>query len=480
MKSLRRFILPVLFGGIGFLLGGLSPLPGAIVEREFPTPHHVPKHPGNLTLRFAMVHDVIHDRFKRHGPDYYRARNRAVEMALQSLPTSEKESARRAELLDDLGVGLAMLGQYQSAADLLRKKLREQVFLGREGKELYSTYANLGTVLILWQLSEGVKNVSAAKVRIKESVDLIQKAVEIYPDSHFGREIWQLTLEQFLLAALDSPDLLLRCDMIGNNLDKPFDPALSDASFQHWQVKSQGPQLSPWRLRDKTLTVPNLDTELRHHITRVGAEPGWHVVRTVHRNPVPFDEPTLGIVGMWRMGAGANPHFALALGEIMLRVGQRHIAWTAYERAHGMREQYWSDQRIQEGLGEHCRRRQTIIELSLPAENWSSRREQFEKDLAAGQSYQKAYQAYEAQRLAAGTPVNDQHFYDDFEAVHGPIATPVGNEERLFLVEKTYEVLPWRLFFAGLLAFLASMAQSSLAGFNAGSERGRDVNVSSG
>ena len=48
-----------------------------------------------------------------------------------------------------------------------------------------------------------------------------------------------------------------------------------------------------------------------------------------HRKPVPFDEPALGIIGMWRQGGGANPHFALALGETMLRVGQRYIAWCA-------------------------------------------------------------------------------------------------------------------------------------------------------
>ena len=62
-----------------------------------------------------------------------------------------------------------------------------------------------------------------------------------------------------------------------------------------------------------------------------------------HRMPTSFDEPCLGIVGMWRQGGGANPHFALALAETMLRVGQRYVAWTAYERASRLAERFWPD-----------------------------------------------------------------------------------------------------------------------------------------
>ena len=59
-------------------------------------------------------------------------------------------------------------------------------------------------------------------------------------------------------------------------------------------------------------------------------------IPTVHRTTVggttdqrPFDEPTLGLVGMWTLGGGANPHFAMALGHLMESVQQRRIAWDA-------------------------------------------------------------------------------------------------------------------------------------------------------
>lgn len=467
MSFSLRLLLPAMFGGIGFLIGGFSPIPYHVVEREYPVPHHVAQYPGNVSLRFAMVHDVIHERFPNHGRDYYVARNRAVERSVKKLDksTSAKDRAEQFRLLDDLAVGLSKVGRHEEAVNLLRDKLKRQQALGQKGKELYSTYANLGTVLILWQLTEGVEDARRAKTRIQESIEWIKKAVEVYPESHFGREIWQLVLEQYLLAALDQPDLLLRYDMIGNRLEESFDPA-SRSFYGTFHLSSDKPLLIPRRARrpsERRMKIPHAGTSMRSHITRVGAEAGWsEAVKTSHTQSAPFDEPTLGIVGMWRMGAGANPFFALALGEIMLRVGQRHIAWTAYERAFRLKEHYWPERRIQAGFGEHCRTRQKSIEDSLPRENWPARRVQFDKDLAAGLSYQKAYQENETERLAAGTPVNDPQFYDAFDKQHGPIATPFGAEDKIILREKVIEVLPARLFVAGLLVFATVLAQARI------------------
>ena len=126
-------------------------IPDKLTKRDFPLPHHIPKYPGNLTLRFAMGHDVIHERFPRHGPAYYRARNQSVKEALKTLNPAKKGAAadQYFRLLDDLGVGLEFLGQHQEAVDLMRQKLVDQRALGYTDKELYSTYANLGTFLIL-------------------------------------------------------------------------------------------------------------------------------------------------------------------------------------------------------------------------------------------------------------------------------------------------------------------------------------------
>jgi hypothetical protein len=75
-----------LCGGCAGLIGGHSyRLPGQEEKAdvvEYPLPHHIPKYEGGISLRFAMVHDVIHERYPRHGEAYYRERNRLVRQQL--------------------------------------------------------------------------------------------------------------------------------------------------------------------------------------------------------------------------------------------------------------------------------------------------------------------------------------------------------------------------------------------------------------
>jgi hypothetical protein len=142
-----------------------------------------------------------------------------------------------------------------------------------------------------------------------------------------------------------------------------------------------------------------------------------------------FDEPTLWLVGEWRQGSGPNPHYALCLGEIMLRVGQRYLAWTCYERAARLAEQFWPTPDLQQFLREHCKKRQGAIERSLPAAEVAELRPKFEAELAFGDAYQRAYQAYEEEKIQAGADLNDPRFYDEFHTSRPPIASPVGPEE---------------------------------------------------
>ncbi len=472
----RPIVIPVVFALFGLLFAPLASAgmfanwsPADVQEFTFPLPHHIPKSPGNLTLRFAMVHDVIHERFPVHGKEYYRARNREAEQALKPLNTDKrgKEVEEYFRLTDDLAVGLEFLSEHQAAIDLMGIKLAKQEALSYEGRDLYSTYANLGTFLILWQLNEGVGDVPKAKQRIAESIDWIHKAVKVLPESHFGREQWQVVLEEFLLAALDKPQLLLRYDMIGNRLDFSFAP--NDAKCFDEKEWLENPRHSltfgfnPMARRAADyLKDPKADRDtkqFRDLITTVGAEASWtDSVKTEHKRPVAFDEPALGIVGMWRMGSGANPHFALSLGEIMLRVGQRYIAWTAFERAYRMKEHFWPDANIQERFGKHCRARQNLIEKSQPGVNWQSVLAKFDGELALGKKYQNDYMDHEAQQIAAGKRTDDPAFYDDFHKSHDAIATPVGDEDKSFgkYSQSSRSSFPVSLFFAGLFALIAA------------------------
>src|SRR5262249_626694 len=100
-------------------------------------------------------------------------------------------------------------------------------------------------------------------------------------------------------------------------------------------------------------------------------------------------------------------------------------------------------------LRSHCRERQQQIEETLlfraksnsrraawqnvspppPAEAVAGLRSRFEAELAHGEGYQRAYQEYEAGKIAAGAAITAPDFFDEFHAGRAPIASPLGSEE---------------------------------------------------
>ena len=466
---LRKVLLAAVVGAIGgAIIGVIGWMPRAPRPSRpptvYPLPHLIPKHPGGIALHLAMVHDVIHERFPKHGPAYYKQRNREVREELAKLekrPWDSRPADRYFALLDDLSAGLDRLGQDDEAVRVLRDKLRQQQEQGWRGRDLYTTYANLGTFLIHGHFKRAMQGDAEAMASLREGLQFIHQSIEVNPEAHFGREIWQAVAVEFLLAAMAKPEILLRYDMVGNRLADEIDP-LPRRCYQRnqpdWLMAGGG------QLVESFLANPSDDqrrTHLREFIAAVGADENWcATVPTSHKKPVPFDEPVLGIIGMWRLGGGANPHFALALGEIMLRVGQRYIAWCAYERAADLEERFWPDSDIRRKFVAISRARQARIEQQLPGDERAELRPRFQAELAFGNRYQRAYQEYEARKIAAGVSLEDPHFYDSFHTENGPIASPVGQSDKFFAVPREIEFLrvPFgsMLFGAGLCAFLTA------------------------
>jgi hypothetical protein len=477
----------------GFLGGGTTADHPELVEYA-PLPHHVPKAAGAVSFRFAMVHDVIHERFARHGPAYHRERNRVAREKMKGL----RPDVQSAFLLtDDLAAGLARLGKYDEAVTVMRDKLARQRASGNDGGSLYTSYANLGTFLLHDNFEKAASGDEDAKARFREGVDFIRRAVEVNPQAHFGREQWQAAFAEFLLAAMDDPSLLKKFDLLGNRLAWGIEELLNRRATD-WKGTEYGRPYSsgfsrgnvqyavPAFLRPGAVDDPAQWQEvsrIRQYVTKVGAEEGWDDVDvSSHCVPVAFDEPCLSIVGMWRQGAGANPHFALALAETMLRVGQRYVAWSAYERASRLAEQFWPDDEMRRFLRDHCLKRQTQIEQTLTHPAPGARRQAwqhvsprppdgtveklrpaFEEELAYGEAYQKAYQKYEEEKIAAGGSVLDAKFFDDFFEGREPIASPSGPEEAYPYVPheklarwQRAQMLACGVFGAGLAALLAS------------------------
>jgi hypothetical protein len=170
----------------------------------------------------------------------------------------------------------------------------------------------------------------------------------------------------------------------------------------------------------------------------------------------------------------------------MLRVGQRYIAWTAFERASRMADRFRPDPALQQFLRDHCRKRQEQIEQTLsfqapvdsrrlpwqhvspppPPGTVAGLRPVFEAELAHGEGYQRAYQQYEEEKIKAGVPITDEHFFDAFLAGREPIASPPGPEEWFSYVprEKMWEHAARRRWAWGVLgAGLAAMAAALLS-----------------
>ena len=183
------------------------------------------------------------------------------------------------------------------------------------------------------------------------------------------------------------------------------------------------------RTTDSEMIDPEKRTRLRKCIFPVGATRPRRPAGPARGRRAPFDEPALWLVGEWRQGSGPDPHLALCLGEIMLRVGQRYLAWNCYERASRLADQFWPTPEGQEFLRNHCAPRQGAIEASLPRKEVAGLRPKFDAELAFGEAYQRDYQAYEEQKIQAGANINDEHFYDEFLAGRPPIASKVGPEE---------------------------------------------------
>src|SRR5215213_7875295 len=91
----------------GFVVGGCAGAIGTFNASDGPAlyarlPHHVPPSADAPPFRFAMVHDVIHERYPRHGPAFYRERERLARERMAVLhPDSEASFA----LTDDIAVG---------------------------------------------------------------------------------------------------------------------------------------------------------------------------------------------------------------------------------------------------------------------------------------------------------------------------------------------------------------------------------------
>ncbi|MCH8047110.1 MAG: tetratricopeptide repeat-containing protein, partial [Planctomycetes bacterium] len=304
MSRLRKVLLAATVGAVvGLILGYLGHLSYRPVYVQVPPPHHRSKQYAGTALRFAMVHDTLHQRFFKHGKAYFEERNKvslaAMEKEIPEGTIDVQPSDDYFDHLDNLGVGFEKLGKYDEAIATMRRKLKLQADveerrqqrvrnsttpaedLPPEEYSLYKTYANLGTFIVHKQLFSRDADPANRGAAMREALEHIKTAIEINPGAHFGREDWQQIIMEFMIGVQQRPELLLKYDMVGNRLDVMPDV---QGPFRDGWVEARG---------SGSVFVPRT----REWITRVGAEGQWASdVESVHSEPVPFDEPVLGMI----------------------------------------------------------------------------------------------------------------------------------------------------------------------------------------
>ncbi|MBI3828839.1 MAG: tetratricopeptide repeat protein [Planctomycetes bacterium] len=123
--------------------------------------------------RFPTVLEIISGKFLRHSNEFYqwRIKDRSAKLSANS---------EKLEYYDDLAVAFSKIGQHAKAIETILKKNKIK-------PDVYETYSNLGT----FQFFNG---------QIEESIPTIEKALKINPDAHFGREIYQKLLFEYMLS----------------------------------------------------------------------------------------------------------------------------------------------------------------------------------------------------------------------------------------------------------------------------------------
>lgn len=123
--------------------------------------------------QYPEVHELIAGHFVRHSDAYYQWRI--------GDRTTKSVDQRTPEDYNDIAVAYDKLGDHDKAIETIREKMNRW-----PNENVYESEANLGTFLI-------------HSGKLEDGLVHIQQAIEINPDAHFGREIYQQLLVQYII-----------------------------------------------------------------------------------------------------------------------------------------------------------------------------------------------------------------------------------------------------------------------------------------
>ena len=262
--------------------------------------------------KFPGVLELLTGRFKRHSPEFYQWRITDRERRLEETPD-------QLPLMDDLAVALDKTGSHKEAAEVMLRALKLN-------PNRYETHANLGTIYIhSSQFDKGLKH--------------IDRALEINPKAHFGREIIQRELVTYVLKIRankqESSDQAEPVNSAGQQIDPQAQPTTKDPSGSiHAETKARF-KLPLYRNQDgynidcsrALQRVTDDFDQLKRHKT-LGAKgdelscPGlgkaFGFAAHLRDKKISFKDGLKGIMGMMKFSNHKHPILLEALGDLLL------------------------------------------------------------------------------------------------------------------------------------------------------------------
>ncbi|WP_164914107.1 tetratricopeptide repeat protein [Aquimarina sediminis] len=229
-------------------------------------------------MQFPDVIELISGKFLRHSQEFYQWRIEDRELKLQKYPDS-------LYLYNDLAVAYSKVGNDKKAIEIIKRKERIK-------PNDYTTYANLGTFYIHnGQLSLGI--------------EYIDKAIKINPDAHFGREIYQRYLVEYVMQKMKNEKITLP---LSSEVSRNFDrfPRYKLDNFYTFLVNKYNSKIEI-PLQKDLLPKEELDKAIK------------------------------GVMGMMKFGNYNSPVLLEALGDLLMangwKKGARQLAARAYFKA---------------------------------------------------------------------------------------------------------------------------------------------------
>lgn len=229
-------------------------------------------------MQFPDVIELISGKFLRHSPEFYRWRIADREEKLKRFPDS-------LELYDDLSVAYSKIGNDSKAIQIILKK-------DKIAPNSYTTYANLGTFYI-------------HNGQLEKGIEYVDKAIAINPDAHFGREIYQKYLVEYVQSKMENGKVILPLSLgfdtsRGTFPIKTFDNFYSFLTNKYYNKNEDD-------FQNKSLPREELQKAIK------------------------------GIMGMMKFGNYDSPVLLEALGDLLMangwKKGARQLAARAYFKA---------------------------------------------------------------------------------------------------------------------------------------------------